>query len=53
MRCGNYEPLSSSATVTDNKSSGEVDWVQIDLGDDNHDHMIKPEDRMNLAMARQ
>jgi hypothetical protein len=33
--------------------SSEIDWVQIDLGDFNHDHVITPEDRMNLAMARQ
>jgi hypothetical protein len=28
-------------------------WVQIDLGKDVHDHFISPEQRLNLAMARQ
>jgi hypothetical protein len=27
--------------------------VQIDLGTDAHDHFITPEERLNLAMARQ
>ena len=33
--------------------SGKVNWVQIDLGRDAHDHLITPEERLNLAMARQ
>ena len=35
------------------KFSGDVNWVEIDLGLDDHNHMIKPEDRVNLAMAFQ
>jgi len=27
--------------------------VQIDLGEDNHDHLITPEDRLSLAMGKQ
>ena len=46
-------PASPDYGPTGNKFSGEIDWVQIDLGDDSHDHLIKPEDRINLAMARQ
>ena len=37
----------------DNEFSGEVNWVQIDLGKDDHDHLISPEERFNVAMARQ
>jgi len=33
--------------------SGEVEWVEIDLGLDDHNHLIRPEDRVNLAMALQ
>jgi hypothetical protein len=33
--------------------TGEVSWVEIDLGLDDHNYMIKPEDRVNLAMAFQ
>jgi arylsulfatase len=35
------------------KFSGDVNWVEIDLGLDDHNQMIKPEDRVNLAMAFQ
>jgi hypothetical protein len=36
-----------------NKCSGQIDWVQIDIGDDSHDHLIKAEDRLTVAMVRQ
>ena len=32
---------------------GEVSWVEIDLGKDDHDHFISLEERLQLAMARQ
>ena len=37
------------------KFSGEVNWVEIDVGKDaeNLDHLISPEQRLNLAMAMQ
>jgi hypothetical protein len=28
-------------------------WVEIDLGLDDHNRLIRPEDRVNLAMALQ
>ncbi len=30
-----------------------IGWVQIDLGDDDHDHFIDPEERLMIAMASQ
>ncbi|HEY1687797.1 MAG TPA: arylsulfatase [Solirubrobacteraceae bacterium] len=33
--------------------SGKVNWVEIDVGLDDHSHMIEPKDRLNLAMALQ
>ena len=33
--------------------SGKINWVQIDLGKDDHDHFISPEERLRVAMARQ
>ena len=53
---------SDSATpVTDDlepgqtEFTGRVRWVQIDLGDDaaDADHLISPEERYRIAMARQ
>lgn len=34
-------------------NGGDIGWVQIDLGDDDHDHLITAEDRFRIAMARQ
>ena len=33
--------------------NGKIHWVQIDLGKDDHDHLISPEERLRLAMIRQ
>ena len=40
---------------TDNAFTGRVRWVQIDLDEaaEDLDHLITPEDRMRIAMARQ
>jgi arylsulfatase len=46
-------PVSPDYGPTGNKFSGEIEWVQIDLGDDSQDHLIKPEDRLTVAMSRQ
>jgi arylsulfatase len=42
----NYTPQTSRFT-------GTIDWVQIDLGADDHDHYIDDEERLRVAMARQ
>jgi arylsulfatase len=36
-----------------NEFSGAVNWVQIDLEKDDHDHLITPEERFRVAMAVQ
>jgi hypothetical protein len=41
-----YSPESSTFT-------GTVNWVQLDTGEDDHDHLITPEQRLQVAMARQ
>jgi arylsulfatase len=46
-------PVSSDYTRATSVFNGKVNWVQIDLGKDTHDHFIPPEERLNLAMARQ
>jgi arylsulfatase A-like enzyme len=46
-------PVSSDYTRNTSVFTGKVNWVQIDLGKDVHDHLITPEERLNLAMARQ
>ena len=46
-------PVSPDYGPTGNEFSGEVNWVQIDLEKDDHDHMVSPEERFKVAMARQ
>ena len=39
----------------DNKFNGRIRWVQIDIDEaaEDLDHLITPEERMRVAMARQ
>jgi arylsulfatase len=46
-------PVSPDYGPSGNEFSGEVNWVQIDLEKDDHDHMISAEERYKVAMARQ
>jgi arylsulfatase len=46
-------PVSPDYGPSGNKFSGEVNWVQIDLEMDDNDHLISPEERYRVAMARQ
>jgi hypothetical protein len=48
-------PVTYDYGIRDNKFSGEVNWVEIDIGKDaiNLDHLITAEDRLRVAMARQ
>jgi arylsulfatase len=50
---GTGSPVSPDYDPRHNEFSGEVNWVQIDLEKDDHDHLISPEERFKLAMARQ
>ena len=48
-------PVSDDYGSKDSRFTGRVRWVQIDLGDDSQDadHLITPEERYRVAMARQ
>jgi len=48
-------PVSDDYGPGDNAFNGRVLWVQIDLGEDaaDADHLITPEERLRVAMARQ
>ena len=39
--------------VTGNAYTGSIHWIQIDVGKDDHDHLISPAERFHFAMARQ
>jgi arylsulfatase len=46
-------PVSRDYTTAASKFTGKIHWVQLDVGVDDHDHFIDPEERMRVAMARQ
>ena len=48
-------PVTDDLTPATVNFTGRVKWVQIDLGDDaeDADHLISPEERFRIAMARQ
>ena len=45
--------VSPDYTPKDSKFTGKIHWVQLDVGVDDHDHFIDPEERLRVAMARQ
>jgi arylsulfatase A-like enzyme len=45
--------VSDDYTPDDSHFTGTVNWVQLDAGADDHDHLISPEERWQVAMARQ
>jgi len=45
--------VSPDYTTKTSRFTGKIHWVQIDLGDDDHDHFIDPEEHLRIAMARQ
>ncbi len=46
-------PVSPDYSPRSSRFSGRIHWVQIDVGDDDHDHLVDPDERLRIAMARQ
>ena len=40
-------------TARGSRFTGRIHWVQLDVGTDDHDHLISPDERLRIAMARQ
>lgn len=45
--------VASGYTAQSSRFTGKIQWVQIDIGDDDHDHLIDPAERLRVIMARQ
>jgi arylsulfatase A-like enzyme len=45
--------VSDDYTPQASRFTGTINWVQLDAGKDDHDHLISPEERLRVAMARQ
>jgi arylsulfatase len=46
-------PVSDDYSGEESVFSGTVNWVQIDVGGEDSDHLITPEERLQVAMAKQ
>ena len=46
-------PVSEDYSSAESRFTGRINWVQLDIGVDDHDHFISPEERLKIAMARQ
>jgi hypothetical protein len=51
--CDTALPVSLEYSAGDNAFTGTIRQVRIDLGDDNHDHLIDPHHAMQVAMLKQ
>jgi arylsulfatase A-like enzyme len=40
-------------TAATSRFTGKIQWVQLDVGKDDNDHYIDPDERLRIAMARQ
>jgi len=51
----NASPVSDEYTPETSRFTGKVHWVQLDIDEDaeDFDHLITPEERFRVAMARQ
>jgi arylsulfatase len=46
-------PASPDYGASGNRFTGAIDWIQLEVGDDDHSHLIDAEDVFRIAMARQ
>ena len=48
-------PVSDDHGAKETEFTGQIDWVQLDIDEaaEDLDHMITPEERLRVAMARQ
>ena len=51
--CDTGTPVSEDYTGDSSRFTGTVNWVELAIGDDSHDHLISPEDLMRVATSIQ
>ncbi len=45
--------VSPDYSTPTSRFTGRIEWVQLDVGTDDHDHFIDPEERLRIAISRQ
>ena len=51
--CDTGSAVSDEYDAKSNRFPGTVNWVQIEAGQADADHLVSPEERWRVAMARQ
>jgi arylsulfatase len=46
-------PVTDEYARDDNAFTGAITWIELEAGEDSHDHLIDPEHFIQVAMARQ
>jgi arylsulfatase len=46
-------PVSEDYSAESSRFTGKVNWVELEIGDDSHDHLITPEELMRVATSIQ
>ena len=46
-------PVTDDYPAGDNAFTGTIKWIELEAGDDSHDHLIDPQDFIRVAMWRQ
>jgi arylsulfatase len=50
--CESGTPVAEDYTVQTSRFTGRIEWLQLDQGADDHDHLISSEERLRLVLAR-
>jgi arylsulfatase A-like enzyme len=51
--CDSGTSVGSEYTARQSRFTGKINWVQLDVGKDDNDHFIDPEERLRVTMSRQ
>ena len=47
------DSISVNGVVDDNAFTGTIKWIRLDVGTDDHGHLIDPQQLLHFAMSRQ
>jgi arylsulfatase len=45
--------VSDEYTLSSSRFTGKIHWVRLDVGEDDHTHLIDPDEQLRIAIARQ
>jgi hypothetical protein len=53
VACETGTAVAAECDVEGSVFTGQINWVELKVGDDDHTHMVDPQDHIHLLMARQ